>query len=100
MRTVRTLIRLGDAQANLSLRWAHTPFCWFCHEATQFIFQHYHEERIFVRINHCECFALPSQPTKHATHLGNLSQSPFKMIFSGLGQHLESPEVLRQNTTE
>ena len=22
-----------DAQADLSLRWAHMPFCWFCHEA-------------------------------------------------------------------
>ena len=25
------------AQAGLSLRWAHMPFCWFCHEAAQFI---------------------------------------------------------------
>ena len=23
----------ADAQAGLSLRWAHMPFCWFCHEA-------------------------------------------------------------------
>ena len=22
-----------DAQADLSLRWAHRSFCWFCHEA-------------------------------------------------------------------
>ena len=22
-----------DAKADLSLRWAHMPFCWFCHEA-------------------------------------------------------------------
>ena len=22
----------ADAQADLSLRWAHMPFCWFCHE--------------------------------------------------------------------
>ena len=32
--------RLGsewaDAQADLSLRWAHMPFCWFCHEAAHF----------------------------------------------------------------
>ena len=21
----------ADAQADLSLRWAHMPFCWFCH---------------------------------------------------------------------
>ena len=25
----------ADAQADLSLRWAHKPFCWFCHEAAQ-----------------------------------------------------------------
>ena len=23
----------ANAQADLSLRWAHMPFCWFCHEA-------------------------------------------------------------------
>ena len=26
---------LADAQADLSLRWAHMPLCWFCHEAAQ-----------------------------------------------------------------
>ena len=25
----------ADAQADLSLRWAHRPFCWFCHKAAQ-----------------------------------------------------------------
>ena len=25
----------ADAQADLSLRWAHMPFCWFCHDAAQ-----------------------------------------------------------------
>ena len=25
----------ADAQAGLSLRWAHMPLCWFCHEAAQ-----------------------------------------------------------------
>ena len=30
--------RLGSsAQADPSLRWAHMPFCWFCHEATHFL---------------------------------------------------------------
>ena len=33
MRTVKTLIRLAASQADLSLRWAHMPFCWFCNEA-------------------------------------------------------------------
>ena len=23
-------------QADLSLRWAHMPFCWFCHDAAHF----------------------------------------------------------------
>ena len=27
----------ADAQADLSLRWAHMPFCWFCHEAAHFM---------------------------------------------------------------
>ena len=25
----------ADAQTDLSIRWAHMPFCWICHEATQ-----------------------------------------------------------------
>ena len=25
----------ADAQVDLSLRWAHMPFCWFCHVASQ-----------------------------------------------------------------
>ena len=25
----------ADAQADLSLRWAHMPLCWFCHEVAQ-----------------------------------------------------------------
>ena len=28
----------ADAQADLSLCWPHMPFCWFCHEAAQFLF--------------------------------------------------------------
>ena len=27
----------ADAQADLSLRWAHMPFCWFCHGAAHII---------------------------------------------------------------
>ena len=27
----------ADAQADLSLRWAHMPFCWFCPEAAQML---------------------------------------------------------------
>ena len=28
----------ADAQPDLSLRWAHMPLCWFCHEAAQISF--------------------------------------------------------------
>ena len=28
-----------DAQADLSLRWAHMPFCWFCHKAAHMYVQ-------------------------------------------------------------
>ena len=27
----------ADAQADLSLRWVHMLFCWFCHDAAQFL---------------------------------------------------------------
>ena len=26
---------LADAQADLSLRWKHMPYCWFCHDVAQ-----------------------------------------------------------------
>ena len=38
----------GDAQADLSLRWAHMPFCWFCHEAAHF-------SRNFLKKIFCRC---------------------------------------------
>ena len=31
----------ADAHADLSLRWAHMPFCWFCHEAAQMYFERF-----------------------------------------------------------
>ena len=27
----------ADAKADLSLRWAHRSFCWFCHEVAQIL---------------------------------------------------------------
>ena len=36
MRTAKTLIR--DAQADMSLRWVHMPFRWFCHGAAHISF--------------------------------------------------------------
>ena len=34
-----------DAQADLSLRWAHMPFCCFCHEVAQIVTQ------VYIHIN-------------------------------------------------
>ena len=50
MRAVKTL----DAQADLSLCWAHMPFRWFCHEAAQMYYgkseMHVHSEPLLVKI--------------------------------------------------
>ena len=40
MRPPKTQINLGaqcenSDEADLSLHWAHMPFCWFCHDATE-----------------------------------------------------------------
>ena len=29
----------SDQTGQISLRWAHMPFCWFCHEVTHFCFK-------------------------------------------------------------
>ena len=48
----------ADAQADLSLRWAHRSFCWFCHVAAQlmnFIDTAYHQKtpvKKVIRIVH------------------------------------------------
>ena len=34
----------ADAQDELSLRWAHMPFCWFCHEAAHFCLYAKHQQ--------------------------------------------------------
>ena len=36
VRTAKTLSDRAHAQADLSLRWAHKPLCWFCHEAQMY----------------------------------------------------------------
>ena len=47
-RRAKTLIKLGDAQAELSVRWVHTSFCWFCYAAA-----------------HLYCHTLLPKPTKY-----------------------------------
>ena len=39
----------ADAQADLSLRWAHMPFCWFCHEAAHIIINDPRHEETCLR---------------------------------------------------
>ena len=39
---------LADAQADLSRRWAHRSFCWFCHEVAHLV---------QVRTCSCVCFS-------------------------------------------
>ena len=36
-RTQAFFMRTAKTQDDLSHRWAHMPFCWFCHEAAHFI---------------------------------------------------------------
>ena len=38
IRVFAVRMKKHSAQADLSLRWAHIPFCWFCHEAAHLSF--------------------------------------------------------------
>ena len=46
----------ADAQADLSLRWAHRLFCWFCHAAAHLHFWHLHR-LLYTYINNDCCRA-------------------------------------------
>ena len=42
----------ADAQADPSLRWAHMPFCWFCHEAALLYgFMEYYEINVKTKFH-------------------------------------------------
>ena len=55
---VKTQISLADAQSDLSLRWVHGSFCWFCHAAAHLFlnevsrYSHAVEETIATGDNH------------------------------------------------
>ena len=49
----------ADAQADLSLRWAHIPFCWFCHEAAQCIIQNFIFSRCCIQLHRYSWGDLP-----------------------------------------
>ena len=40
----------ADTQADLSLRWVHVLFCWFCHEAAQIVLIENTEKFIMIGI--------------------------------------------------
>ena len=43
----------ADTQADMSLRWAHTPLCWFCHDAAHFclaLWAPHNEQRELVSV--------------------------------------------------
>ena len=42
----------ADAQADLSSRWAHMPFCWFCHEVAQILFVSKKKSTVIVACIH------------------------------------------------
>ena len=47
----------ADAQADLSLRWVHRSFCWFCHEAAH----------MYIMLYFCNIFILLCCPTSRQT---------------------------------
>ena len=47
-----------DAQADLSLRWAHMSFCWFCHEAAHIKLKTYCHDRLLNSQNCCKHLVL------------------------------------------
>ena len=55
-RKAKTLITWADAQADLSFRWAHRSFCWFCHAQAQYKFCHkghfYTDTVLTLQIDH------------------------------------------------
>ena len=56
----------ADAQADLSLRWAHMPFCWFCHDAAHIVWMTTSVQCIFTlslwaRVLRRRWFGLASQ---------------------------------------
>ena len=48
-------MRTADAQADLSFRWAHISFCWFCHAQAQMI-----PQQILVAVGRISVFYLNS----------------------------------------
>ena len=61
----------ADAQADLGLRWARMPFCWFCHEAAQLCLNNFNISNTLT----------PTLPCKPLTllHLCHLDKSICKL---------------------
>ena len=87
----RLLSDWADAQADLSLHWAHMPFCWFCHEACH----------ICKSIDSCFCIysnkkkRLPFSEGKIGQLPTNLGLSYFCQNFRTLWTHFRNHFVPR-----
>ena len=60
----------ADAQADLSLRWAHMPFCWFWHEVAHFCITFFHSFESSARQAHAATNQqLPRVPCEKSSEL-------------------------------
>ena len=89
-RTAKTLIRLGaclgwseSAQADPSRRFAHMPFCMFCHEMAQLLM------RLFEIFSHAEVFrSAVSYPSSDVLTMDKDNKEKIKGIPCNHYQHL------------
>ena len=74
----------ADAQADLSLRWAHMSFCWFCHEAAQLCIGHGSLMKCkYLQIYNqgtCKFYCISLHSTNWAASRENLSSGFFNQV--------------------
>ena len=65
----------ADAQADLSHRWVHMPFCWFCHKAAQFW-----QFSCFLR------FSSSLQQSLNGSHFDKFHYNDLELLFGADGK--------------
>ena len=74
MWTAKTLIRLGGCLCDLSLRWEHMPFCWFCLEAAHIIWIKFWRQVMSYYFHPCEiCTQKKSWSGSNSTEFCNMN---------------------------
>ena len=75
-----------DAQADLSLRYAHMPFCWFCHDAAHMSWNSQYTSTTFSQYFHGRNSRLLTyfSPGFQVAHLNGLFTCCFTTNFHGL----------------